>query len=111
MLDFYMLTIEEVNQRRPRCKKCGCLYDLVKPIEVEQRLQLYAYFKQSDFVRFVKHIREFTSCSLGEAKATYLHLAAAGRFCHRCKESLASGSCVDCGKCKSLNLVWDDENI
>jgi hypothetical protein len=104
-----MLTISAVNQRRPRCHQCGCLSDLASVDEPSHQAELFEIFTRSAFLEFVPRIRALTNCSVGEAKATYLHLALAGRICHRCKTSLPSGTVVDCPKCKALNVVWPSQ--
>ncbi len=102
-----MLSIFEVNSRRPRCRQCGCLADVVAVEEGADRRELFDIYTADQFLRFVPRIREISGCGIGEAKATYLHLAAAGRKCHRCSTLLGLGEIVDCSKCESLNLVWE----
>ena len=101
-----MLSLLDVNTRRPRCRQCGCLYDMVEVADERDRRELAELHAANEFLQFVPRIRQLTRCGIGEAKATYLHLAKAGRECHRCDTPLASGEIVDCAKCKSLNLVW-----
>ena len=105
-----MLTISAVNQRRPRCRQCGCLSDFASVKTAAHRAELFEIFSHNEFLKFVPRIRELTSCSIGEAKATYLHLALSGSTCHRCKALLPVGEVVDCSKCKSLNIVWSSQN-
>jgi hypothetical protein len=104
-----MLTISTANQRRPRCRQCGCLSDFASVEDPSHQAELFEIFAHNEFLKFVPRIREFTNCSIGEAKATYLHLALAGRVCHRCQELLPSGEVVDCSKCHSLNIVWQSQ--
>ena len=101
-----MLSLLDVNSRRPRCRQCGCLYDLVEVDEPADRRELAGLHASDDFLQFMPRIRQMTGCGVGEAKATYLHLAKVGGQCHRCGTPLPSADIVDCAKCKSLNLVW-----
>jgi hypothetical protein len=103
-----MLTLAEVNARRPRCLQCGCLYDLIEPSERAEREVLLAMLERAEFPQFVQALRSVTGCGVGEAKATYLHLTKSTK-CHRCEASLPLGTVVDCPKCKALNLCWRRE--
>lgn len=104
------MNIDEVNQREPRCKQCGCLSELIWVDDKVGRAALHAKAAKADFLGFVPAIRAMTSCSIGEAKATFMHVALPGRRCHQCKSVLGDGAIVDCLRCKSLNLVWEVEN-
>ena len=101
-----MLSLLEVNARRPRCRQCGSLSDMVEVAGHADRRELAGLHAANEFLQFVPRIRQLTQCGIGEAKATYLHLAKSGGQCHYCGTPLASADIVDCAKCKSLNLVW-----
>jgi hypothetical protein len=101
------MNIDEVNQRKPRCKQCGCSSELIWVADDAARAALNARVVKNDFLGFIPAIRTMTSCSHGVAKATLAHIALPGRRCHRCKLILSEGAIVDCGHCKSLNLVWE----
>ncbi len=100
-----MLTVAEVNRRSPRCVQCGCLFNLIDVHALDQP-QLRVLHGQNQFPLFAKALLELTNCTVGEAKATYLHLAPTSGACHRCGSVLPPGAVVDCPKCKSVNLVW-----
>ena len=102
-----MLTIAEVNQRRPRCAKCGCTADLLDIQDAALRQELLVLLRQELHVDFVKLFVLRVGCQLINAKATHEHIARAERKCHRCKTPLEPGDVVDCLKCRSVNLVWD----
>lgn len=104
------MNIDEVNQRKPRCKQCGCSSELIWIADDAARAALYARVVKGDFLGFVPAIRTLTSCSIGEAKATFMHVALSGRRCHNCKSVLVEGATVDCERCKSLNLVWEADS-
>ena len=105
------MNIDEVNQRSPRCTRCTCTSELVWVKDDDDRASLYAKVAKDDFLGFVPAIRTMTSCSIGEAKATFMHVALSGRRCHWCKSELSEGAIVDCQRCKSLNLVWEAADI
>lgn len=101
-----MLSLRDVNSRRPRCRQCGGLYDLVEVPEPADRRELARLHESDAFLQFMPRIRQITGSGVGEAKATYLHRAKVGGQCHRCGAPLPSADIADCAKCKSLNLVW-----
>jgi hypothetical protein len=73
--------------------------------------ELYSIFlKKNDYLEFVQKILKLTGCEISEAKATYLHLAAPGRKCHRCESALEQGNIVDCKKCNSVNIIWEQDD-
>lgn len=100
-----MLTIEEVNSREFRCKKCGCFVSLIWIENLEQRLQILSLVNGFP-IQFMSTLIKLTGCSIGEAKATYLHSTFRERGCHRCGLKIEKDVIVDCSNCNSINLVW-----
>jgi len=72
---------------------------------------LYLIFLAGEFLKFVPAIRSLSNCGIGEAKATYQHLAKPGRKCHHCNTELGQGPIVDCTKCRAVNLIWEPSNL
>ena len=100
------LTIDQVNARRPRCARCGCLGDIAWTNDPKLRETLLRLDSNDDVMAFFSTVRQHTGCGLGEAKALRMHLANPNRTCHRCGEPLSDGEVVDCAKCQSVNIVW-----
>lgn len=101
-----LVTINDVNQRRPRCVQCGCSVDFAWIDDVHTRKALYAQYLDKSPLNIVKSIRDLTGCSLLSAKATVTHLAKKGNCCHRCNYSLPNEIIVDCPNCNSINFNW-----
>lgn len=100
------LSIQEINTRRPRCPRCGCLADMVWIASTEERRCLAVIRGEEGAIAFARALREATGCSIAEAKATDHHLTTRAAGCHRCKEPLPIEGIVDCPKCHSANLVY-----
>ncbi len=103
-----MLQITDVNERRPRCKRCGCLANLVWVDDPAERRELLAVLRQGKTVSFINLLRSKTGCELSEGKATAQHIAGEGGVCHRCGTSLGGAGIWDCSKCSSTNLIWEE---
>jgi hypothetical protein len=99
-----VLTIIEVNRRRPRCRRCDCGHDIILP-PLPDKDHIYTFHDRQDPVSFIGYLREACGCTRGEAQATYDHLTPMDGTCHHCRSELEGRVVADCQQCGALNLI------
>jgi hypothetical protein len=98
------LTFQEANERRPRCRECGCLADFVFVSDQTERKRLGELISQGRTMTFMDQLQRTTGCSILESKATYTHLIGRDGLCHRCHSTVPDGDIADCPNCGAVNI-------
>ena len=88
------------------CEACGSSWLAPTSMDAAVRREIASLFRQADSIRAIRLLREQTGLSLGDSKGVYYHISKQLGECHRCGATLAGGSTVVCGLCKSINLNW-----
>jgi hypothetical protein len=100
-----MLTLDEVNERGPRCRRCKGEFRVALPPEWHASNRLASLVENR--VQLIALLRQTTQCKLVDAKGTALHVARTAGICHWCDAVIPTSEwIVDCPACRALNIQF-----
>jgi hypothetical protein len=87
------------------CPQCRSLVLMLEDAGPDKRVEIAKLAHSRGPIAAIKRVRAVTGCDLAQAKATVLHICAAGPSCHKCGSKLEAGTLL-CPQCFSVNLTW-----